>query len=139
MSKKRKSVTIDLSLARQIDRRSEINFSSLVNDLVRNYFAGDGMSHKSKAALEVQLQHVQEEIEQKEERLEQLRQRGEELQQRIDEYENEQAPIREEAIDVLQNTPDEDLHPENAAVKNWAGKTGIPATELIERVKNERQ
>lgn len=139
MSKKRKSVTIDQSLARQIDRRSEINFSSLVNDLVQNYLAGDGMSHKNKAALEVQLQHIQEEIKEKEERLDELKKDEERLQQRIDEYENEQAPIMEEAIDVLQNTPDEELHPENEAVKNWVGKTGIPATALIERVKNERQ
>ena len=139
MSKTRKSVTIDKSLARQIDQRSEINFSSLVNDLVEHYLTGDATAHKTKTALEVQLQHVRDEIEQKEERLQQLRKREEELEQLIEEYENEQDPVVEEALERLQNLPDDELHSENDAIVHWAGKTGISPARLVELLKNERQ
>jgi predicted nucleic acid-binding Zn-ribbon protein len=138
MSKKRKSVTIDESLARQIDQRNEINFSSLVNDLVEHYFAGDATAHKTKTALKVQLQHVQDEIEQKEERLRQLRKREEELEQLIEEHEDQQDPLVEEALEVLQDLPDDKLHAENDAVINWASKIGISPAKLVELVKNER-
>jgi len=139
MSKKRKSVTIDESLARQIDQRNEINFSSLVNDLVEHYFAGDATAHKTKTALEVQIQHVRDEIEQKEERLQQLRKREEELEQLIEEYENEQDPLVEEALEKLRNLPDENLQTDNVAVVHQAGKIGVPPAELVELAKSERE
>lgn len=138
MSKKRKSVTIDQSLATQIDQRSEINFSSLVNDLVQNYLAGAATSHKTKTALEVRLAHVEDEIEQKEERLQQLKKRKEELQQLIEEHEDKQEPLVEKALEKLRTLPDDHLHPENEAIINWAGKTGIPPAKLVELIKNER-
>lgn len=139
MSKKRKSVTIDESLAKEIDQRSEINFSSLVNDLVDHYFAGDATSHKTKTALEVQLQHVQDEIEQKEERLRQLRKREEELEQLIEEYEDQRDPLIEEALEKLRTLPDDKIHTENDAIVHQAGKIGIPPAKLVELLKNERE
>jgi len=138
MGKKRKSISIDESLARKIDQRHEINFSSLVNDLVKHYFAGDATSHQTKTALEVQLQHVQDEIEQKEERLRQLRKREEELKQLIEEHEDQQDPLVEKALEVLQDLPDDKLHAENDAVINWASKIEISPAKLVELVKNER-
>lgn len=138
MSKKRKSVTIDESLATEIDQRSEINFSSLVNDLVKRYFAGDATAHKTKAALEVQLQHVQDEIEQKEERIRQLRKRKDELEQLIEEHEDKQEPLVEEALEKLQTLPDDKLHNENDAIIHWASKIGISPAKLVELIENER-
>jgi len=139
MGKKRKSVTIDESLAREIDKRNEINFSSLVNDLVKHYFAGSATAHKTKAALEVQLQHKQDEVKQKEEQLRRLREEVEELEQLIEEHENQQDPLVEEALEVLQDLPDDKLHSENDAIVNWASKIEISPAKLVELLEDERQ
>jgi len=139
MSKKRKSVTIDESLYDKIDQRSEINFSSLVNDLVKHYFAGNATAHKTKAALEVQLQHKQDEVEQKEEQLQRLREQVEELEQLIEEHEDQQDPLVEEALEVLQDLPADKLHSENDAIVNWASKIGISPAKLVELLEHERE
>lgn len=136
VSKKTKSITIDEHLAEEIDRRSEINFSALVNDLVENYLAGDLTSHKTKTALEVQLEHVENEIEEKEKRIQVLKERRDELQQVIEEHDEQRDPTVEKALETLQNLPEDNLDSENDAVLNWSRKTGIPPAKLIEKVKN---
>ncbi|WP_143095843.1 hypothetical protein [Natronobacterium haloterrestre] len=136
MSKRRKSVTIDEHLADEVDRRDEINFSGLVNDLIESYLSGGVTANKMKTALTVRLDRIDNEIEQKEKRLEQLKEERDEIQSLIEEHDERRDPTVEQALQVLQDIPEEHLHPENKAVKNWAGKTGIPPSELIEMVKN---
>lgn len=139
MSKKRKSISIDQSLAEKIDQRPDLNLSGLVNEFVKLYLAGDVTTHKSKTSLEVKLRHVREDIEQTKNQLDQLIEREERIEQRIEEYEDKQDPAIENAIEALQNTPDDEIHTENAAVKNWATNAGISTDKLVELVKNERE
>ncbi|AUX08291.1 hypothetical protein AArcSl_0641 [Halalkaliarchaeum desulfuricum] len=134
MSKRRKSVTIDENLADEVDRRSEINFSGLVNDLIENYLSEGDNPHKVKAALTVRLDRIESEIERKEKQLNQLREEREEIENLIEEQEEKRDPQLEKGLKVLQNLPEEKLHTENKAVKNWARKIGIPAENLVEKV-----
>lgn len=135
MSKRRKSVTIDEHLADEVDRRSEINFSGLVNDLLDSYLSEGNSFDSMKAALTVRLDRIESEIEQKEKQLNQLREEREKIEELIEEQEKKCDPQLEEALNVLQNTPKEKLYRENEAVKNWARKIGIPPEKLVEKVK----
>lgn len=136
MGKLQKSVTIDPHLADEIDRRSELNFSALVNELVECYFFEDDSPHKMKAALEVSLDRIEDEIDETENKLQRLRQQRDEIEEKIEEQQGQEDPQIKEAVEVLQTIPEDQLTKDNPAVQNQASQIGITPPKLIEKVKN---
>lgn len=137
MSKQRKSVTIEPHLADEIDRRNELNFSALVNELIENYFYEGDSPHKMKTALQVRLDRIESKLDEKEKRIQQLQKEREEIEELIQEKEGQEDPQIEEAVEVLQTISEEQLTKDNPAVQNQAAQVGIPPSKLIEKVKED--
>jgi len=137
MSKQRKSITIEPHLVDEIDRRNELNFSALVNELLENYFYEGDSPHKMKTALQVRLNRIESKLDEKEKRIQQLQKEREEIEELIEEKEGQEDPQIEEAVEVLQTIPEGQLTKDNPAVQNQAGQVGISPSRLIEKVKKD--
>lgn len=127
--KERKSVTLDPDLYERVQNDASLNFSGLVNRVVREYYEG---GHPD--GLDLQIRRV-------ENRLEEVRAEEEKLERRLDELNERKEKVDDaldEALDALEGLSTSKLHPDNLAVETQARKLGVQPDVLCERVEQAR-
>lgn len=126
-NKETRTVTVDPEVDDYLAQK-EVNASGLVNDLVSEYMHG---SKADVAALDLQIQHKENRIDELDTQLQRVENEKEELQQLRNEIKEEQLTRWEEAAMALEGTPKEVGNP---AVENWASKLGVPEETLLEKI-----
>lgn len=138
MSKKRKSVSLDESVANEIDRRSHLNFSALVNDLVQEYLAGGKTGSLRESVLEVRLERIERQIEEKQEQIEHLREERDYLEDMLAQEDTQSDSLIEEIPDGVLHISDDKLNAENEAIITQAQKMNRTPAELVEAIEEHR-
>lgn len=121
--KKPKSFTLDKENAKMCDELD--NASAVVNDLLTQYRqTGD----RHTAAIDLEIEQKEREIEEKVGTVERLRQDVEELKQLKASFNEQEDAELQQAREELAETPKD---PTNPAIQNWADKLGMTAQELV--------
>lgn len=132
MTKVRKSITISPELAQLVDDHDEFNLSGFCERALEEYFAGGSAAAPEQAALQAELERLEEDIELKEMEQSKLRSRREEIESRLEELNStDEIEGLAQAAEQLEGTPKD---PTNPAIKNWASKLGITGEQLCDRL-----
>lgn len=130
--KRRRSVTIDDDVDREVDARSDLNFSALVNDLLGQYFATGG---DEKTAELLRAERLREEAGQLRDEADVKERQAKAIEDTVRERQKERQGEVEEAVDRLQNVP---AQPDNPAVEAVADDVGMDPAELAAVVESRR-
>lgn len=136
MAKERKTVSMDETLAEEIDRRPELNLSGVVEDFLRGYLSyGD----KTSAALEARLEALERQREQLKTELDDVEAEMEEVRTLLEEQREAESHHDEVLDELAEKFPDGDqLTADNPAVRNWANKLDRRPTELVDEIEHRR-
>jgi len=131
MSKERISASVDSEVAEYLGQ-DDVNASGLINKLVKNHTKTGGgreaMLELRESQLESELAEARGTVESKKEEIEKVR-------DELDEYAVNTEEVVAEASEQLHRVP---LDPENAAIRNWAGKANLSPEEFITRLEQQR-
>jgi len=127
--KKRTSITVDPDVYEFL-KQPDVNQSGLINELVKQYRDNQD---RQVAALELRVEHLEEEAKRDRENAQRKQQQAEEIRELLQDARQTEQTKLQEARNALENTP---LKPDNPGVENWADKLDMSPTELIERLEN---
>jgi len=145
MSKVRLSVSVDESVKQQLDARSDINTSGLVNDLLKSYLA---TGEKDATARQMKAERLRQEAQElKAEHQAKMRQ-AETIEQEIQEEQEAKAERWQEAVNAIApklevelSSVDAQFHdpePTDPAVQHHAERLDITTREFCERFHDKR-
>jgi len=139
------TVTVDESVKGQLDARDDINNSGLVNDLLKQYLAGES---KDNAADKMRAERLKQEAKELQTEASGKRKQADAILDSIKEEQQQREAEWERAVDSLTpklkaelNSVDRDYHnpdPDDQAVQMFAERIGITPVEFCERFHDKR-
>jgi predicted nuclease with TOPRIM domain len=134
MSKVRKNVSIDANLARIVDERDEFNLSGFVSRCLEQHFAAGNASAPEAAALQAELEHLEQELADLTTEQERLREKRQRIEDELDDVADDEPALLDQAREKLDDTPRD---PDNPAIQNWAAKLGMQPDDLVAELEVE--
>lgn len=143
MGKETRSFSIDDDVDSQLDHRQDLNASAVVNEFLREYLAAgkapDAALTMRKERLEDQLEDARAEKNRLKSRISRLERELEDVRQQINTRRNQKSQA---VLDFAEKVragrfPRENIGPDNAAIKNAAGKAGITPDRFVDQLEAE--